>query len=121
MILYTFPQTYRATDYSSLWKNRVSAPDMGIDALGYNGVTPGPLIVMKQGEWIYLTVENRMEEPTALHIHGLSKPNSQDGVPEITPATPTINPGEAYTYKFFVDKPVHSFITRLMPFRYHWD
>jgi len=55
---------------------------------------------MKQGEWIYLTVENRLNESTALHVHGLSKPNSQDGVPEITPATPSIEPGKSYTYKF---------------------
>lgn len=114
---------------SSLWESRIKAPDMiiadfketpnirhfhliaehikhdilseiKIDVLGYNKITPGPLIVMRQGEWIYLTVENRMDEPTALHVHGLSKPNSEDGVPEIESATPKIYPGETYTYKF---------------------
>jgi len=75
-------------------------PNLTIEALGYNNVTPGPLIIVKQGEWIYLTVENRLDEPTALHVHGISKPNSQDGVPDITPTTPKINPGESYTYKF---------------------
>jgi manganese oxidase len=35
-----------------------------------------------------------------LHIHGLVKPNSQDGAPDIEPATPKVNPGESYTYKF---------------------
>lgn len=125
----TFNNTYRVPDYSSVWESNVSAPDMKIavyqqeenirhfhltaqpikhnilsnltiEALGYNGVTPGPLIIMKQGEWIYLTVENRMEHPTSLHVHGLSKPNSQDGAPDIEPATPRIQPGESYTYKF---------------------
>jgi FtsP/CotA-like multicopper oxidase with cupredoxin domain len=70
-----------------------------IKALGYNESTPGPLIIIKQGEWIFLEVENRMDEPTALHVHGLSKPNSQDGIPAIEP-TPLIKPGESYTYKF---------------------
>lgn len=114
---------------TSIWENRIEAPDsiiaqykemhnirrfylvaekinhyilsdINIEALGYNSITPGPVIVMKQGEWIYLTVENRMEEPTALHVHGLSKPNPQDGVPDIEPSTPKIYPGESYTYKF---------------------
>lgn len=120
----------KAIDYcTSSWERRIVAPDMSIanyksspnirhfhliaerikhniltdiklDVLGYNHTTPGPLIIMKQGEWIYLTVENRLDEPTALHVHGLSKPNSQDGVPEIEPTTPKIYPGESFTYKF---------------------
>jgi FtsP/CotA-like multicopper oxidase with cupredoxin domain len=57
------------------------------------------LIIIKQGEWIFLEVENRMDKPTALHVHGLSKPNSQDGIPAIEP-TPLIKPGESYTYQF---------------------
>lgn len=72
-----------------------------IDALGYNGNTPGAIIVIKQDELISLTVENRLEQPTALHVHGLSKPNSQDGVPDIEPSTPKIMPGESFTYQFF--------------------
>ena len=70
-----------------------------LDGLGYNGSTPGPLIVIYQGEWIRLTVENRLDEPTALHVHGLAKPNSQDGMPAIEP-TPRIEPGKSFTYKF---------------------
>jgi FtsP/CotA-like multicopper oxidase with cupredoxin domain len=113
----------------SVWENNLVSPDVGfanytyinnsrqfhfiaepikhnilnnltIDAMGYNGITPGPAIVIKKGEWINLTVENRLGEPTALHVHGLSKPNSQDGVPDLEPSTPKIMPGESYTYKF---------------------
>lgn len=73
--------------------------DVTIDALGYNGITPGPLIVVNQGEWIFLEVANQMDEPTALHVHGLAKPNKEDGAPDIEP-TPLIQPGESYTYKF---------------------
>lgn len=120
---------YRAFDYASIWESRVYAPDikmaeylkndtvrqfhltaepvrqkilsdLTIEALGYNGSTPGPLIIMKQGEWIHLTLENRLDEPTALHVHGLAKPNSQDGAPDIEPSTPEIKPGESFTYKF---------------------
>ena len=74
--------------------------DITLNAIGYNGTTPGPLMIVKQGELVSLEVENRLDEPTALHVHGLSKPNSQDGMPEIEP-TPKIKPGESYTYKFF--------------------
>lgn len=74
--------------------------EITIEALGYNGSTPGPLIIIEQGQWIYITVENKLEEPTSLHVHGLSKPNPQDGVPDIEPSTPRIMPGESYTYKF---------------------
>jgi FtsP/CotA-like multicopper oxidase with cupredoxin domain len=73
--------------------------EITIDGLGYNGITPGPLIILKQGEVVLIEVENRMDEPTALHVHGLSKPNSQDGMPAIEP-TPKIKPGESFTYKF---------------------
>lgn len=117
------------TNLTKLWERRIFAPDIlkakykreansrhfhliaepikqnilsniTIDALGYNGTTPGPLIIIEQGQWILITLENRLEEPTALHVHGLSKPNSQDGVPDIEPSTPRIMPGESYTYKF---------------------
>lgn len=120
---------YISQDYSSTWESRIYAPDLkvadykqegnarhfhltvepikhnilsklAIEAFGYNGTTPGPLIIVKQGEFIYITLENKLDEPTALHVHGLSKPNSQDGAPDIEPATPKIKPGESYTYKF---------------------
>lgn len=74
-------------------------PEITIDGVGFNGSTPGPLIVVRQGEWVFIEVINRLNEPTSLHVHGLSKPNEQDGIPEIEP-TPFINPGESYTYRF---------------------
>ena len=75
--------------------------DVRIKAFGYNGSTPGPVIVVRQGEWISLTVENRLKDDTALHVHGLSKPNSQDGVPEIEPNNVKIKPGTSHTYEFY--------------------
>lgn len=117
-----------------IWKTRLSSPDVPfaesffsentrhfylaaepikhnilsnitIDGLGYNGTTPGPVIVLMEGEWISLTVENRLDKPTALHVHGLSKPNSQDGAPDIEPSTPKIMPGQKFTYKFLAWQP----------------
>ncbi|WP_066172456.1 multicopper oxidase family protein [Bacillus marinisedimentorum] len=74
-------------------------PGVTLDGMGYNGSTPGPLIVVKQGEWVAIKVNIHLDEATSLHVHGLAKPNSQDGVPDIEP-TPSIKPGESYTYRF---------------------
>lgn len=71
-----------------------------IKAMGYNGSTPGPVIVVKQDEYVSITVENRLDEDTSLHVHGLAKPNSQDGTPDIEPNNPPIRPGESLTYTF---------------------
>jgi manganese oxidase len=73
--------------------------EITLKVMGYNGTTPGPLLVFEQGETVLLEVENRLDESTALHVHGLSKPNSQDGMTEIEP-TPIIKPGQSYTYRF---------------------
>lgn len=70
-----------------------------IDGIGFNQQIPGPLLVFKQGELIQIELVNQMDEPTALHVHGLSKPVTEDGIPEIEP-TPKIAPGESYVYRF---------------------
>ncbi|WP_409250729.1 multicopper oxidase family protein [Bacillus sp. SCS-153A] len=74
--------------------------DVAIEGLGFNGEIPGPLLVFEQGETIMIEFVNKMDKPSALHVHGLSKPESQDGMPEIEPSTPVIHPGESYVYKF---------------------
>ena len=54
--------------------------------------------VGKQGQRFNVTVENKTDQPTTLHWHGLIVPNSQDGVPYVTQAP--IMPGQSYTYNF---------------------
>lgn len=96
---------YKITPYGKHFKLKAMPikhsilSDIIIDGLGYNGTTPGPLIIVNQGDWVMIEVENHFDEPTSLHVHGLSKPNEQDGVPEIEP-TPSIRPGEKFTYQF---------------------
>lgn len=72
--------------------------EVTLDTIGYDGSTPGPLIIVEEGDWIYIKVSNNLDKPTSLHVHGLSKLNSQDGIPDIEP-TPNIKPGESYTYQ----------------------
>ncbi|MDA1098572.1 MAG: multicopper oxidase family protein [Proteobacteria bacterium] len=66
----------------------------------YNGQVPGPEIRVRQGERLKFTVENRLDEETTVHSHGLRLPNAMDGVPHLTQKP--IAPGETFTYEFDV-------------------
>lgn len=79
--------------------------DITIDALGYSGSTPGPIIIVKEGEWLFLTLENKLDVPTSLMLHGLNKPRFLHGNPDFTLQEPLIMPGECYTYKLLCTTP----------------
>lgn len=64
----------------------------------YDGQVPGPLIRARQGEKLRIEFQNKLEEPTTIHWHGLRIPNAMDGVPELT--QPPVNPGESFVYEF---------------------
>ncbi len=66
----------------------------------YNGQVPGPEIRVRQGERLKFVVENRLNEETTVHSHGLRMPNVMDGVPNIT-QRPVV-PGETFAYEFDV-------------------
>jgi FtsP/CotA-like multicopper oxidase with cupredoxin domain len=73
-------------------------PGQKVEAWTYNGMVPGPLIRVREGDRVRVIVKNDLPESTAVHFHGLEVPNGQDGVPFIT--QPPIKPGETYTYEF---------------------
>ncbi|MGH6900640.1 MAG: multicopper oxidase family protein, partial [Geminicoccaceae bacterium] len=64
----------------------------------YNGTVPGPEIRARQGERLEVVVENRLDEATTVHWHGLRVPNAMDGVPHLTQEP--IAPGENFVYAF---------------------
>ncbi|MFG6116907.1 multicopper oxidase family protein [Halobacillus sp. MO56] len=72
-------------------------------AWGYNGSTPGPTLVADEGDKVELTVTNNLPEATSVHWHGLKVPNDMDGVTSIQD-TPTIEPGESFTYTFTLEQ-----------------
>ncbi len=80
-------------------------PEITLDAFGYNQKTPGPVIIMRQGEWLFLTLENKLPVPTNLTIQGYVKPGAIIGLPDFNYNGPIINPDESYTYKLLCDKP----------------
>ncbi len=68
--------------------------------LGFNNSTPGPELRVKQGETLSVRFENRMDEGTAVHWHGIRLNNAMDGVPGVT--QPLVGPGETFDYEFTV-------------------
>ena len=46
----------------------------------FDGVQPPPVLRMKQGETLRLTLENRTDKPLSLHWHGLRQAAAMDGV-----------------------------------------
>ncbi len=65
---------------------------------GYDGRVPGPEIRVRQGEPLKVVVDNRLDQDTTVHWHGIRLPNAMDGVPGLT--QPPIRPGERFTYSF---------------------
>ena len=68
------------------------------DVWAYNGAVPGPLLRLKQGEPARIVVENRLDQDTTVHWHGIRVPNAMDGVPGLT--QPPIKPGASFVYEF---------------------
>lgn len=68
------------------------------DVLGYDGKVPGPTLRLKQGEPVRIIVENKLDQDTTVHWHGIRLPNAMDGVPGLT--QPPIKPGESFGYEF---------------------
>jgi FtsP/CotA-like multicopper oxidase with cupredoxin domain len=50
----------------------------------YDGKVPGPTLHFCQGEPVRIVVENRLDEDTTVHWHGIRLPNTMDGVPGLT-------------------------------------
>ena len=75
-------------------------PGKRVEGWAYNAQVPGPMIRVKEGDRVRVTLHNELNESTAIHFHGLELPNDQDGVPFIT--QPPVKPGESYVYQFTV-------------------
>jgi bilirubin oxidase len=63
----------------------------------YNGMAPGPLLELREGQRVSIRFDNRLAEDSTIHWHGLPVPASQDG----NPMDP-VGPGTTRTYEFDV-------------------
>lgn len=58
-----------------------------------NGTVPAPLIRLKEGQNVRLSVTNSLDEETSIHWHGLLVPFEMDGVPGVSfPGIPATGP-----------------------------
>ncbi len=74
------------------------APGLRIEAWGYNGRTPGPVIEAVEGDRLRIYVTNKLPEATSVHWHGLILPCGMDGVSGLTQRP--IPPGATFKYEF---------------------
>ena len=90
----------------------LSGPDVGLTvghspftvngrtghAVTVNGTLPAPLLRLREGQNVRLSVTNTLDEDTSIHWHGLLVPFQMDGVPGIS--FPGIRPRETFVYEF---------------------
>ncbi|WP_066552116.1 copper resistance system multicopper oxidase [Croceicoccus bisphenolivorans] len=67
-------------------------------AVTVNGTLPAPLIRMREGEKVRLSVTNNLREQSSIHWHGLLVPFDMDGVPGVS--FPGIDAGTTFVYEF---------------------
>lgn len=64
----------------------------------YGQSIPGPVLRYKQGDELFVRLDNKLPEATTVHWHGLRLPNLMDGVPGMTQSV--VLPGESFEYQF---------------------
>jgi len=74
------------------------SPGNTVKAWTYNGTVPGPTIKVDLGDHVRVVLDNELPQSTAIHFHGITVPNTMDGVPDVT--QPPVKPGETFTYDF---------------------
>lgn len=76
-------------------------------AYSYNGMVPGPLLRVTEGDKVRVVLKNELPDATTIHWHGILVPNSMDGVPGVTQEA--VEPDATFVYEF-VAKPAGSFM-----------
>lgn len=75
-------------------------PGLTTETLGYNGNYLGPVLRVRRGQEVNVTVHNQLVEPTTVHWHGMDISGEADGGPH-----QPIMPGEVWEPGFTVDQP----------------
>ena len=70
---------------------------------GYNGQHPGPLLWVPEQATVVVRFTNHIDQPTAVHWHGVRLDNAFDGVPGGT--QDPVLPGETFLYRVHFPDP----------------
>jgi FtsP/CotA-like multicopper oxidase with cupredoxin domain len=78
---------------------RIDAMKEPVAALGYNGMWPGPVVRVVEGDKVRMNFTNNLDETTGVHMHGIDFDDFRmDGIPFVTQLP--IVPGETFSYEF---------------------
>jgi zinc transporter ZupT len=79
-------------------------PGMTVMAKSYNGVVPGPTLVVNQGDEVVVEYRNELDIADTIHFHGIHEaPVDMDGVPGSSQAM--VAPHGTFRYAFTADQP----------------
>ena len=79
-------------------------PGLTVMANTYNGVVPGPVIDVNQGDTVVIDYTNTLAVPDTIHLHGIHEiPITMDGVAGIS--QDLVPQNGHYTYRFVADTP----------------
>lgn len=80
-------------------------PSLTARVWAYDGQVPGPLIHVREGDEVEVTVQNNTTMSHTIHFHGTYQTGTwqMDGVPDVS--QPAIEPGDEFSYRFIADKP----------------
>src|SRR5580658_2404834 len=79
-------------------------PGLTVMANTYNGVVPGPALVVRQGDTMVIDYTNDGAIPDSIHMHGVHDiPVAMDGVGGIS--QPLVPHGGHFVYRFVADQP----------------
>jgi ZIP family zinc transporter len=94
-------KTFHIVERTAPWTLK---PGMTVMANTYNGVVPGPAIVVQQGDNVVIDYTNDGAVPDTIHLHGIHGiPDTMDGVPGIS--QPLVTRGNHFAYRFTADQP----------------
>ena len=82
----------------AIGENTFEVDGRAAHAVTVNGSIPAPLLRLREGENVRLSVTNHLNEDTSIHWHGLIVPFQMDGVPAVS--FPGIKPHSTFVYEF---------------------
>ena len=79
-------------------------PGLTVMAKTYDGVVPGPTLVVREGERVVIDFRNALSVPDTIHLHGIhGGPDAMDGVAGISQEM--VPPGGSFRYAFTARQP----------------
>lgn len=94
-------KTFHIVERAAPWTLK---PGLSVMANTYNGVVPGPVMQVRQGDTIVIDYTNDAAVPDSIHLHGVHDiPVAMDGVGGVSQQL--VPPGGHFVYRFVADQP----------------